>query len=135
MNLHAITLVQASLERVMQQGETVVALFYAHLFMLDPALRTLFPPDLSEHGRSFLAALQLGVNGLLASETMIPAIKQIGYLHARHGIGPRHYHTFGQAWLWTLAQVLGDTFTEEVAEAWQEAFYLVAGLMKEAAIN
>jgi hemoglobin-like flavoprotein len=35
--------------------------------------------------------------------------------------------------LGALEQVLGDTFTPEVAEAWHDVYYLIAGLMKEAA--
>lgn len=133
MNLHAITLVQTSLEQVMQEGDTAVTLFYSRLFTLDPELRSLFTADASEHGRSFLTFLQQCVSGLSAPQTIIPAVKQAGRVHARHGIQPQHYHTFGQALFWTVAQLQGDAFTTEVAEAWAEAFYLLTGLMKEAA--
>jgi hemoglobin-like flavoprotein len=144
MNLHAIALVQASLAQVMQAGETAVTLFDHRLFSLDPALRDLFlatdlngfehPAPLSQ-GRVFFTFLQQCVNGLAAPQTIIPVAKRVGYAQARRGIRPEHYQTAAQALFWTLAQVLGDAFTPAVADAWTEAFYLLAGLMKEAAVG
>jgi hemoglobin-like flavoprotein len=133
MNLDTIALVQDSMEKVMQDADTAVTLFYNRLFRLDPALQPLFPPDLNVHGRRFLATLNLGICGLDAPETIIPAIKEVGRIHAGYGVQPQHYHTMGRALLWTLAQMQGDTFTPALGEAWTEAYYLLAGLMKEAA--
>jgi hemoglobin-like flavoprotein len=35
--------------------------------------------------------------------------------------------------IWTLGQGLGDAFTEEVKDAWLEAYTLLATTMKDAA--
>lgn len=135
MNLHTITLVQQSLAQIMPEADKVAALLYRRLFELDPALRPLFPDDLTGHGRHFLAALQIGINGLSAAETIIPVIKQLGYRHAGAGVRGQDYHTFGLALLWTVAEILGADFTTEVAMAWNDAYCLLAGLMKEAVVE
>ncbi len=133
MNLHAIALVQDSLELLLQEEETVVALFHDRLAALDPALRARFTSGAAGDGHDFLAALSLGVRGLAGPQTVIPAIKSIGRAHALQGIQCHHYQLIGEAMLWAVAQLQGDAFDGPVAAAWAEAFYLLAGLMKEAA--
>lgn len=131
MNLNAIALVQETLAQV-EPLATAVA-FYDHLFALDPGLRPLFTHDPELQGVRFLAALQVAVNGLSEPELMVTAVKQLGKRHVAYGVRPEHYHTFGKALFWTLEQQLGDRWTPTVAAAWTEAYYLLAGLMKEAA--
>ncbi|MCA9971043.1 MAG: hypothetical protein KC425_12545 [Anaerolineales bacterium] len=133
MELDAIARVQASLAQIRPHEAAFITLFYNRLFALDPALRPFFPDDVTAHGLLVLTMLRQGVAGLGTPAAIIPAVKDVGRAHARHGVQPHHYHAFGQALLWTLAQLLGDAFTPDLADAWQEAFYLLAGLMKEAA--
>lgn len=133
MNLTAIALVRESFAEIWADKETAVTLFYGRLFTLDPSLRPLFPDDLVTHGCQFITALQWAVNGLSEPEMIMTAVKQWGEHHAHYGVQDEHYHTFGRALLWLVARNLGERYTPEVSEAWTEAYYLVAGLMKEAA--
>jgi hemoglobin-like flavoprotein len=48
-------------------------------------------------------------------------------------VQPEAYEIGGQAFLWTLAYVLGDAFTEEVEEAWMITCMLLAEKMQKAA--
>ncbi len=132
MNLHAIALLEDSLEKAMQEEETAVALFYSRLLTLDPTLHQLLPMNREAHGRFLFAFLRQYVNGLSAPHTIIPLVKALGHRHARQSVAAHHYHTFCQALLWSLARQLGCHFTPETAEAWTEALYLLTGLMKEA---
>lgn len=132
MNLNAIALVQETFALV-EPAATAVT-FYDRLFTLDPTLRSLFKHDLDLQGVRFMAALQVAVGGLSEPEMMVTAVKQLGRRHAGFGVRPEHYHTFGEALIWTLEQQLGERWTPEIAAAWTEAYYLLAGLMKEAAV-
>lgn len=131
MNLAAIALVQETLTQVEPMATAVT--FYDRLFTLDPTLRPLFTHDLELQGIRFLAALQVAVDGLSEPETMVTAVKQLGKRHVSYGVRPEHYHTFGKALFGALEQQLGDRWTPAIAAAWSEAYYLLAGLMKEAA--
>jgi nitric oxide dioxygenase len=122
------------MEKVVQEADRAIPLFYGRLFIIDPALCSLFPTDVSSHGRRFLNTLDMAVSGLAAPETIIPIVMEIGRFHTRMGIQPQHYHSFGEALFWTLSELLGEAFTEEAAQAWTEAYYLLAGLMKEAVV-
>ncbi|GIK56143.1 MAG: hemoglobin [Chloroflexota bacterium] len=131
MKLDAIALVQETLVQIEPAATAVI--FYDRLFTLDPTLRPLFTHDLTLQGLRFLAALHVAVGGLSEPELMVTAVKQLGKRHVAYGVRPEHYHTFGKALFWTLEQQLGDRWTPAVAAAWTEAYYLLAGLMKEAA--
>jgi hemoglobin-like flavoprotein len=133
MELDDIALVQESLERVLGRADEALSLFCARVFNLDPALRSFWPAATASHGHDFLVALHQAVAGLHAPESIMAAIKESGRLHAARGVRPAHYHTFGQAWLWTLARLQGESFTTETAEAWTQFYHLLVGLMKEAA--
>ncbi len=135
MNLEKIELLKAAWNQVRPAAERAVELFYIRLFELDPSLRPLFKDDLARQGHKFIAALGLLVDGLDRPETIIPAIQELGRRHAGYGICDDYYHTVGQALQWMLANVLGESFTPEVEAAWNEAYYLIAGLMKEAAAS
>jgi len=80
-----------------------------------------------------MGALTTIVTGLARPYPLIQStLKPLGHHHAQYGLQPAHYHTFATAFCGALADTLGDAFTPEVEAAWREAYYLVAGIMKEA---
>jgi hemoglobin-like flavoprotein len=128
-----IALVQETFELVAPISDTAAALFYGRLFQLDPSLRSMFKGDMSAQGKKLMSTLALVVRGLSAPERIVPAVQNLGARHAGYGVRDEHYATVGAALLWTLAQGLGDRFTEAAAAAWAAAFALLASLMQEAA--
>jgi nitric oxide dioxygenase len=134
MKLEAIALVSDSIKDVMLNSDRAIALFHGRLLTLNPALCTLFPSDFQPHGRRFLEMIKLVVSGLQAPETIMPLVRESGQIHIRRGVQPHHYHTFGEAFFWTLSELHGEGYTDELAQAWAEFYYLLAGLMKESAI-
>ena len=128
-----IALVQASFAQVVPIADTAAALFYRRLFELDPALRLLFPSDLTEQGRKLMTMLRVVVTGLSRLETIRPAVEALGRRHVAYGVTEAHYATVGAALLWTLAQGLGEAFTAETAAAWGAAYTLLAETMQAAA--
>jgi hemoglobin-like flavoprotein len=78
--------------------------------------------------------ISLAVSRLNRLETLIPAVQALGTRHVDYGVKHAHYDTVGAALLWTLEQGLGGDFTPEVKEAWAEAYHLLMGVMKEAAV-
>lgn len=111
----------------------VAALFYGRLFQLDPALRALFHGDLEQQGQKLMAALSFVVDGLDDLPQRLPAVQALARRHAGYGVQPGHYDTVGRALLWTLAHGLGTAATDEVLQAWRQAYALLSGVMIEAA--
>jgi hemoglobin-like flavoprotein len=125
-------LVKESWEKVAPISEVAAALFYGRLFELDPALRHLFRGNLAEQGHKLMQTLTVVVRGLDRLDYLLPAIESLGRRHGAYGVRDEHYETVRQALLWTLERAVGDAFTPAVADAWTEAYTLVATEMKRA---
>ncbi len=133
MNATQISLLRGSWALVQPAQAEVAALFYGRLFHLDPSLRPLFHGDLVQQGNKLMAALSFVVDGLDDLPARLPAVQALARRHAGYGVQPAHYDTVGSALLWTLAHGLGAAATDEVLQAWRQAYALLSGVMIEAA--
>jgi hemoglobin-like flavoprotein len=132
MDLTRIALLQSSFEKLSAAPEETALLFYARLFATHPEVRPMFTTPLAVQAQKFMAMLSLIVTGLHRPATIIGEIKHLGERHVAYGTRPAHYEAVGAALLWAIEQRLGPAFTPEVHAAWHEAYFLIAGLMKEA---
>lgn len=126
-------LVQESWAAVTPIADAAADLFYGRLFELDPALKELFPSDLTEQKKKLMQTLAVCVNGLTDLGEIVPAVQALGKRHADYKVQEQHYETVGAALLWTLEQGLGEKFTPEVRDAWIEVYTVLSTTMKEAA--
>lgn len=132
MNSRQIELVQSSFAQVLPIADAAAALFYGRLFELDPSLRPMFRGDLKEQGKKLMDMIRTVVGNLRALDRILPGVQALGARHTTYGVRDEHYDTVGAALLWTLGQGLGESFTEEVREAWTTAYTILAGAMKGA---
>lgn len=125
--------VEDSFQLVLPIGRQAAALFYDRLVNLDPSLRPLFKGDIEEQGIKLMSTLRLAVNGLDEPEKIVLALQHLGRSHVKYGVQDSHYAVVGQALIWTLAQGLGDQFTDEVRSAWVATYDLLSTVMRDAA--
>jgi hemoglobin-like flavoprotein len=125
-----VALIQESWRKVLPISDTAAELFYSRLFTLDPSLKRLFKGELKPQGRKLMAMLNTVVYGLSDFGRLAPAVKELGQKHDGYGVQPAHYHTVGEALLWTLKQGLQDAFDEETELAWVAAYGRLAGIMQ-----
>jgi NAD(P)H-flavin reductase/hemoglobin-like flavoprotein len=107
--------------------------FYRTLFGYAPGLRALFPLSMSTQYSRFGRALMHVVSNLDEPESLIGFLAQLGRDHRKFDVREEHYAVVGQALLATLAEVAGEGWTPEVAEAWERTFAFVAGTMQAGA--
>jgi len=127
-----ITLVQGTFRKIVPIADQAAALFYARLFELDPAVRTVFRGDLQEQGHKFMSMLAMAVASLDRLDALLPAIRTLGLRHGGYGALEEHYASVGAALLWTLQKGLGPEFTPAVCTAWTNVYSLLAQTMIEA---
>lgn len=127
------TLVQNSFTSIAPIADDAAALFYRRLFEIDPALRAMFPGDMSGQRRRLMQMITAAVKGLDRLDQLVPVVEDLGRRHAMYGVEDAHYDTVGAALLWTLEKGLGAAFTPEVKDAWAAVYGLLAGTMKNAA--
>ena len=127
-----IDIVKATIPALEKGGTAVTDRMYQILFT-NSEIRDLF--NQSHHGETgaqskalTAAVIAYGRNidnlGVLASR-----VERITQKHVALNILPEHYHFVATALLGAIKDVLGDAATEEVLEAWGEAYWFLADLL------
>jgi hemoglobin-like flavoprotein len=129
MNPTQIKLVQDSFSKVAPISEQAAVIFYDRLFEVAPAVKAMFPSDMTEQRKKLMTTLAVVVNGLTNLEAVLPAASALAKRHVNYGAKPEHYPVVGGALLWTLEKGLGDGWTPDVAEAWTAAYGTLSGYM------
>lgn len=128
-----IQLIRQTFALVDPHADTAALLFYKRLFELDPSLRPLFRPDITEQGQKLMQMLAAAVRLLDKPESLVPVLEDLGRRHVGYGVRDEHYDTVGEALLWTFGEALGPQFTSDAHEAWANLYAVVAATMKRAA--
>jgi hemoglobin-like flavoprotein len=133
MTAEQIRLIQTSWAEVEPISDTAAKLFYDRLFQTAPQVRPLFTSDMAEQRRKLMAMIGMVVKALPRLAEILPNVRELGRRHAAYGAAPEHYPVVGETLLWTLRQGLGDAFTPAHAEAWSQAYGLLADTMIDGA--
>ena len=129
MQTQEITLVRQSFQLVEPIAVQAAALFYQHLFEIDPALKALFKGNMAEQGQSLMKMIGSAVALLDGPEVLMPVLQSLGKRHLRYGVQDAHYASVGAALLQTLSDGLGGQFTPPVRAAWTSMYALVSQTM------
>jgi len=129
MNPAQVKLVQDSFAKVAPISEQAAVLFYNRLFEVAPAVKAMFPADLTEQRKKLMGTLAVVVNGLGNLESILPAASALAKRHVSYGAKAEHYPVVGGALLWTLEKGLGKAWTPEIADAWTAAYSTLSGYM------
>ena len=103
--------------------------FYDRLFALDPALRPLFPDDMSSQRSKLMTTFNIIINGLRHPDSLRPVLSKLGQLHVDEGVRTHDYQTVGAALTGTLEHYLGPHWSPGVADAWGAAYGALTNLM------
>jgi hemoglobin-like flavoprotein len=128
-----IEMVQSDWMKVLPIADTAATLFYDKLFSLDPTLRSLFKPDLTEQKVKLMKMIGAAVNGLNDLGSLVPVVQALGRRHVGYNVKPQHYSTVGAALLWTLKQGLGAGFDGEHESSWANVYGVLSKTMIAAA--
>ena len=129
MNSTQVRLVQESFAKVVPISEQAAVLFYDRLFEIAPAVKAMFPADMTEQRKKLMMMLAAVVNGLGNLDAILPAASALAKRHVGYGAKAEHYPVVGAALLWTLEKGLGAAWTPEVAAAWTAAYGTLSGYM------
>jgi len=129
MNSAQVKLVQESFSKVVPISEAAAVIFYDRLFEVAPAVKAMFPSDMTQQRKKLMMMLAAVVNGLGNLESILPAASALAKRHVDYGAQPEHYPVVGGALLWTLEKGLGEAWTPDVADAWTAAYGTLSGYM------
>ena len=124
-----IEIIKSTVPVLEKHGETITTRFYQLMFGNHPELLNIFNHANQKQGRQQKAlagtvyAAAMYIDNL---EAILPVVKQIAQKHRSLGILPEHYPIVGKHLLLAIKDVLGDAATDEIINAWAEAYNVIA---------
>ena len=129
LNQKTIDIIKSTVPVLEKHGETITTAFYKLMFGNHPELLNIFNHANQKQGRQQKAlagtvyAAAMYIDNL---EAILPVVKQIAHKHRSLGIKPEHYPIVGKHLLMAIKEVLGDAATDEIIDAWAQAYNLIA---------
>jgi nitric oxide dioxygenase len=108
--------------------------FYERMFKYNPELKNLFNMGNQRSGKqqTALAMSVLAYAENIANPSVLgSAVNQIGHKHVSLNVQPAQYLLVGHHLIASIKEVLGDTATPEIIDAWEAAYGQLAKLMSE----
>ncbi len=137
-----VLLLKKSFEKILAIREQVTELFYDHLFLANPGLRSMFRNNMADQGEKLITTLEYVIshfkllpNGDYQLEhSLKKSLMNLGNDHkVVYGVKSAHYNKLEDSLLWTLELALGSDFTVEVRQSWREAYSEIVKYMIEGA--
>ena len=126
---NTIELVKSTVPVLKEHGVEITTTFYKNMFANHEEIKGMFNMAKQESGEqpkalamTILAAAQ-NIDNL---EALLPAVKKIAGAHVNSKVKAEHYPIIGKNLLEAIKEVLGDAATEEVINAWGEAYEVIA---------
>lgn len=125
----AVARLRASHSLVAPRAAELIDTFYDVLFTAAPAVRPLFPADMSKQKGHLLAAVGLVVKHADNLASLAEPLAQMGERHRAYGARPEHYPVVRDCMLIALARTAGPAWNGQLAADWYAALNAVAGAM------
>src|SRR5262245_31760817 len=122
-------LVMASLARVSDRSDQMIASVYEHLFTRRPELRMLFPSDLTHQRAKLAGALRFVVENLRNPEHVVTALEELGQRHIAYGAKVSDLSSLGEALMVALEAHDPNPWDDVTRKAWHSAYDSIARAM------
>ena len=126
---NTIEIIKSTVPVLKEHGVEITTTFYKNMFANHEEIKGMFNMAKQESGEqpkalamTILAAAQ-NIDNL---EALLPAVKNIVGAHVNSKVKAEHYPIIGKNLLEAIKEVLGDAATEEVINAWGEAYEVIA---------
>lgn len=126
MNETTKAIIKSTAPVLKQHGEEITSVMYGVLFERHPEAKELFKdaaPDQYKKLANMVYAYAANIDNL---GSLQKGIDKVAKIHVDTSVLPEHYPWVGEALLEAIRQVLGDAATDEVMDAWAEAYGFLA---------
>lgn len=127
-----IDIVKSTAPILDEHGETLTKHFYQRMFSHNPEVAPFFNPANQASGtqqRALAAAICAYAANIDNLEALGSAIELIAHKHTSLQIKPEHYPIVGENLLASIREVLGEGATDEVINAWAEAYGFLTDIL------
>jgi len=115
-----------------EHAETLTRMFYKRMFANNPEVRPFFNPAHQVSGRqqqALAGAIVAYASHIDQLDALGPAVELIAHKHASLGVKAEHYPIVGENLLAAIKELLGDAATDEIIDAWAEAYGFLADIL------
>ncbi|MCD2263813.1 hemin transporter [Dietzia aurantiaca] len=130
---HNVPVIRETLPVIGAHIDEITPLFYTTMFDNHPELiRDTFNrgnQKLGAQQRALAASIATFATMLVDGKSPVDLLSRIGHKHASLGITPDQYQIVHDNLFAAIARVLGDAVTPEVAEAWDEVYWIMASVL------
>ena len=124
-----IAVIKSTVPVLEEHGEAIMSHFYKRLFEDHPELKNIFNQTHQKAGeqpRALANAVYAAALHIDNLEAILPRVKQIAEKHRSLNVKPEHYPVVGEYLLASIKDVLGDAATDDIIEAWADAYGVIA---------
>lgn len=104
-------------------------LFYDHILAAMPEVAPMFT-DLESQRKHFMKMMIRIVHTIDEPDHLNIVLRELGHIHNRLHLKPRHFSNMGSAFSNSLIEVMGDRYTPEIGEAWRTLYNRVSEAMQ-----
>lgn len=127
-----IAIIKSTAPALRQHGVAITTRMYERLFV-DPEIKALFNEAAQKSGeqpRRLAGAILAFAENADRLGALTPAIERMAARHVETGVRPEHYPAVANALLPAIKDVLGEAVDDKVLDAWGEAYWFLAGVLK-----
>ena len=126
-----IEIVKSTVPVLKEHGLEITKTFYKTMFTNNPEVKEMFNMDKQESGeqpKALAMTILAAAQNIEDLAILAPAVQKIAKTHVNVNVKPEHYPIVGKYLLGAIKEVLGEAATEEVLNAWAEAYGVIADI-------
>lgn len=127
-----IETVKATAPVVAQNSEAITSKMYEILFENYPQTKELFTNATPDQHKKLAGAVSAYAANIDNLAVLQGAVEKMVSSHVRANVKPEHYPMVGESILKAIKEVLGEAATEDILNAWKEAYFFLADILIEA---
>jgi len=124
-----IEICKATAPVLTEHGEAITIKMYEILFANYPETRALFGEAPEDQHKKLASAIVAYASNMDNLEVLGQAVEVMAQRHVRTKVKPEHYPMVGVSLLQAIKDVLGDAATDDVIEAWKEAYFYLGDIL------
>ena len=129
LNQNTIDIIKSTVPVLKEHGVEITTTFYKRMIENNPEVKAMFNMDKQESGeqpKALAMAVLAAAQNIDNLEAILPAVQKMCKAHVNANVKPELYPIVGEYLLAAIKEVLGDAATEEVLNAWAEAYEVIA---------
>src|SRR5699024_5476203 len=123
-----IKIIKSTVPVLEVHGATITKVFYENMLTEHPELLNMFNEVNQKEGKQQQALANLvyaAAQNIDQLENVLTEVQLVANKHRGLGVKPEHYPIVGKYLLLAIKEVLGDAATDEIMNAWEEAYGLI----------